>query len=514
MQIGEQLRQHSLFRINGVMRVCAVLLLSLVILLAAQSEVTAAPNPRYASYVIDASRGIVLHERNANAKRYPASLTKLMTLYLTFEALEKGKVKWSQSLPVSARAAKQPQTNISLNTSDKIKVGDAIKALIVRSANDASVVLAEAIGKTEWNFAVMMTQKARELGMDHTQFRNPHGLPDSNQYTTASDMAVLALALRRDFPDYYKYFKTETFTFKGRTYTSHNKVTRFYKGADGLKTGYINASGFNLVTSVRRDGQDIVAVVLGGKTSRSRDNHMISLLDSALVDAPKTNNFLYAFNGSKAPTPASKPSDGVMLAKEKETVDAAPVIDVASAAQPPLISKELVRKQPSQIKVNTNTTIPAAVAKALKDETLENDAVAMISADVTAPAPAKVDPVRKKQMSDIKAALDSMSLISAAHAAEKPLSMEELVQNGHDWGIQVGTYSKISEAMTATAYALQVAAKPLEHSVVSVSNQGSAQDGVHRARLAGLSKQGAKEACAMLRDQQSSCFVYKLSSIR
>lgn len=234
---------------------------------------------KYAALVVNADTGEVLHEKHAGDLRYPASLTKMMTLYLTFEALKKGNLQLKQRLPVSRKASRQPQTNISLKTKDRISVSSAIESLVVRSANDVAIVLAEALAGTEFNFALAMTKKARELGMKNTVFNNPHGLPDKKQVTTAYDMARLAIALRRDFPEYYHFFKRTSFSYKGVTYPGHNKVMEKYRGADGIKTGYISASGFNLVTSVKRDGHNIVAVVLGGKTSKSRDLEMIALLN-------------------------------------------------------------------------------------------------------------------------------------------------------------------------------------------------------------------------------------------
>lgn len=239
---------------------------------------------KYAAVVVDADTGYVLYEKNADKQRYPASLTKMMTLYLTFDALKKGRLKPNEMLHVSKRAASQPQTNINLSEGDRISVEDCIKALVVRSANDASVVLAEGIGQTQWNFALMMTQKARELGMRDTVFKNPNGLPDSNQYTNAYDMARLGIALRRDFPEYYSNFRVTRFDYGGVTYTTHNRVMLRYDGADGIKTGYIRASGFNLVTSVRKNGYNLVAVVMGGESATARDNQMIALLDRSFAE--------------------------------------------------------------------------------------------------------------------------------------------------------------------------------------------------------------------------------------
>ncbi len=250
--------------------------------------------PQPATFVINADTGKVLQAENADAARYPASLTKMMTLYLTFEALKKGKLKLDQEMPVSLHASGQPQTNIALEPGDRLSVKDAILSLVVRSANDSAVVLSEALGGTEEGFAVKMTAKARELGMKKTVFHNASGLPDPRQRTTARDLAVLGLALKRDFPQYYPFFKTEAFTFRDKTYTTHNRVMTRYEGVDGIKTGYIRASGFNLVSSAKKNGYNLVAVVLGGRTWRERDDQMIALLDQnfnrliAKGDAPLT----------------------------------------------------------------------------------------------------------------------------------------------------------------------------------------------------------------------------------
>lgn len=245
---------------------------------------------RFSALVVDADTGRVLYEKNAGATRYPASLTKMMTLYLTFEALKKGKLKLDDTLLVSAKAAKQPQTNIALDSGDRLSVKTAIQSLVVRSANDSAMVMAESLGGTEWNFALMMTKKARELGMKSTVFRNPSGLPDDKQHTTAYDMARLAIALRRDFPDYYPVFKLKNFSYRGVTYTTHNHVLERYDGADGVKTGYIRASGFNVVTSARKYGYNVVAVVMGGTSASSRDEQMISLLNRTFEQLASSKN--------------------------------------------------------------------------------------------------------------------------------------------------------------------------------------------------------------------------------
>ena len=246
----------------------------------------------HSALVVDADTGQVLFEENADDPRYPASLTKMMTLYLTFDALKKGRLRLDDTIAVSAKAAGQPQTNIALDAGERLPVKTAIESVVVRSANDSAMALGEALGQTEFNFALMMTKKARELGMKDTVFRNPNGLPDPKQYTTAMDMARLGIALRRDFPEYYHYFSLTSFAYNGITYPGHNHVMERYEGVDGIKTGFIRASGYNLVTSAVRDGHHLVAVVMGGSTISARDDKMISLLDQAFekLESGKRSN--------------------------------------------------------------------------------------------------------------------------------------------------------------------------------------------------------------------------------
>lgn len=238
---------------------------------------------KYASLVIDADSGRVLHSVNADTRNYPASLTKMMTLYMVFEALTTGRLTPATKLTVSRRAANQPPSRLGLGVGSRITVNDAILALVTKSANDIAVVVAEALNGTERRFALAMTARARKLGMAKTTFRNASGLPNRGQLSTARDMAVLARALMRDFPGYYHYFSTKKFRYGGKTYRNHNKLLSSYAGTDGLKTGYIRASGFNLAASVKRNGVRLIGIVFGGKTSRSRDAHLKKLLDKGFT---------------------------------------------------------------------------------------------------------------------------------------------------------------------------------------------------------------------------------------
>ena len=234
---------------------------------------------RYKAIVVEADSGRVLFSRNADGRHYPASLTKLMTLYLVFEAVEAGSLSFEKRLRVSRRAAGQTPSRIGLKPGRSIPVEDAVLAMVTKSANDAATVLAEAISKTEVNFAKRMTETAKRLGMKNTIFRNATGLPNRRQISTARDLAVLAQALMREFPQYYHYFSTKRFTWGKRTYENHNKLLKTYSGVDGLKTGYIRAAGFNIATSAQRNGRRVIGIVLGGRTSKWRDRKMAHLLN-------------------------------------------------------------------------------------------------------------------------------------------------------------------------------------------------------------------------------------------
>ncbi|HEY6256245.1 MAG TPA: serine hydrolase [Xanthobacteraceae bacterium] len=246
---------------------------------------SAGDEPRYSDIVVDGNSGAVLHASEADATRHPASLTKIMTLYLLFEQLDAGKLKLDSQLDVSEHAAVQSPTKLGLRDGQTIKVEDAIKGIVTRSANDAAVVVAEAVGGDEEAFAKLMTRKAQALGMTHTVYRNASGLPADEQVTTARDQALLGRAIQERFPRYYKYFSTRSFEFRGETIGNHNRLLGSVDGVDGIKTGYISASGYNIVTSVHRDNRYLVAVVFGGSSAGGRDQRVRELIHDHIAQA-------------------------------------------------------------------------------------------------------------------------------------------------------------------------------------------------------------------------------------
>ncbi len=302
--------------------------LAAVTLLASAPQ--AAANSKYASVVMDARTGEILSSENADKHLYPASLTKMMTLYLVFEAIENKQLGIDQSFIVSARASAQPATKLGLKTGDTITLRQAIHGAAVRSANDAAVVLAEAVAGTESVFATRMTAKAKALGMSNSAFRNPHGLTTAGQLSSAHDMAILGRRLYLDFPQYYPIFSREAVVWGGRRMPATNKVLTGYSGADGLKTGYTVASGYNLVASAERDGRRVIVAVFGGTSARARDQRVMALLDQGFATL-KTRSGAPAVAAVAAPKPQPKPA-GLALAPMPRPKPAAPKPPAGSLA--------------------------------------------------------------------------------------------------------------------------------------------------------------------------------------
>ncbi len=327
---------------------------TLAIALAA-TAVAAAPahaNSKYAAIVIDANTGKTLFSSSADEPRYPASLTKMMTLYLTFEALQSGRISKTTKVPFSKNAAAEPPTKLGVRAGGSITVETAIYSLVTKSANDAATALAELLGGSESDFARQMTAKARQLGMTGTIFRNANGLPNPAQRSTARDMATLGIALREHFPQYYDYFSTRSFQYGKQRLGNHNRLLGRIKGVDGIKTGYTRASGFNLVSSVSDGDRRIVAVVMGGKTAKSRDDHMAGLIRTwmpkastrrgggnlvAKAASESSNSPIRALAsllpGKNAPQPKPRPEEDVVAYAAADSVATADVAEGEGSAE-------------------------------------------------------------------------------------------------------------------------------------------------------------------------------------
>jgi D-alanyl-D-alanine carboxypeptidase len=315
--------------------------------------------PPYAAIVVDDKSGQVLHEASADEPRHPASLTKIMTLYLLFEQLEAGNLKLDTPLPVSAFAALRPPTKLGLKTGQTLAVEDAIKGLVTKSANDAAVVVSEAIGGSEEEFAKLMTAKAHVLGMAGTTYVNASGLPAEEQITTARDQAILGRAIQHRFPDYYRYFATPSFRYRNMEMRNHNALLGNVKGVDGIKTGYTEASGYNLVTSTRRDERHIVAVVLGGTSNAARDARMRLLIEQHIVLAStqRTAPIIVELNGEAAApiamAPAAVRSDAPNAAKPQNPEPASVVARTEPVplpiARPGVATAKLAGQAPKRV---------------------------------------------------------------------------------------------------------------------------------------------------------------------
>jgi D-alanyl-D-alanine carboxypeptidase len=375
-------------------------------------------SPQFSSIIVDGNSGATLESYSPDGLRHPASLTKMMTLYLLFERLDSGKIKLDTEMPVSEHASDQDPTKLDLRPGQTIRAEDAIKGLITRSANDAAVVIAEAIGGSEDNFASMMTRKAHALGMSRTVYRNASGLPNDAQVTTARDQAILGRALQERFPRYYRYFSTTEFSFRGRTIHGHNHLLGSVEGVDGIKTGYTRASGFNLVTSMHRGNRFLIGVVLGGRSGGSRDATMRSLLADNL-DKAATRRTVAAIaerNGSDANTDVA---DAGADQRTQPSVQA-PVQAASAVPQPTIAASRAPRFAALAEATAAVPPPPAKVEPApLTNGVIQTQPMAVIPGSSEPMKPVKVKTVQVK-MAQIKLASAAPSQITSTIPAAHP----------------------------------------------------------------------------------------------
>jgi len=431
------------------------------------SSMLAAPvmaQPVYEAIVLDAQTGQVLRELNPDVSTQPASLTKMMTLYLTFEALNQGRLRLDQYLRVSDYAATRAPSKLGLVPGESVTVHDLILGIVKKSANDAAVVLAEALGGSEGAFAQQMTGKARQLGMNSTAYYNANGLPDPNQRTTARDIARLALALYHQFPREYRYFSTRAFVFRGQEMRNHNHMMEWYPGLDGIKTGYVNASGFNLAASAVREGHRLIGVVMGGQSAGWRDRQMAALLDQGFADIG---------NGQAASRP------------------------VMASVQPSASSHSAQPQEP--VYATSPSAAPAAATAAPQQS---NPAPVMASAPQgdTATVPGRSGMIDN--------ALRHLSPVGRAEAATAARETA-----GEDWSIQLGAFRAESAAEQAIRHATSVTAvrgKPRE---VLAPAKGESNR-LYRALLTHFSQKGAQAACGELHKKGIACTVVRPGALR
>jgi D-alanyl-D-alanine carboxypeptidase len=509
-------------------------------------------SPPSASIVVDGNTGQVLQASNQDAARHPASLTKIMTLYLLFERLDASKLKLDTALKVSQHAADQDPTKLDLKPGSTIQVEDAIKGVVTRSANDAAVVIAENLGGSEEDFAKLMTQKAHALGMSHTTYVNASGLPDDDQITTARDQALLGRAIQDRFPRYYKYFSIPSFVYHGEAIRTHDHLLGSVEGVDGIKTGFTRASGFNLVTSVHRDGRYIVAVVLGGRSSLQRDAHMRELINDHIKEASLHRTAPVVAEQAVQPQPAPTLAKAPMIAR----AEVAPALPAAptTAARASASSSDPI--QPVSVKTVSYRIAPAQTAQ-----------LAPMPALVPVPAPAPQQPVAlpQPQRADRLAVLPQPSApapqpapavvasaepptvaSSGSETAEAPYANTETIQTqpaqvelarvepansvsakpvaakseipGTEparirarggWLIQIGAFDGEDEAKQHLS-AAQIKARDMLTSADPFTERVQKGDkSLYRARFAGFDKATAEAICKQLKRNDFECMTVK-----
>ncbi len=498
------LRTHPRF----FARHCARLIIVAAAVFTGLAPVVAAKAASYAGIVMDAKTGKVLHGHREDARQGPASLTKMMTLYLLFEAMEEGRVKKTTRIKVSKHAASMPPSKLGVPAGGSVTAEQAILSLVTKSANDIAAAVGEHLGGTESGFAKKMTARARALGMSSTTFRNASGLPNSGQLTTARDMAVLGIALREHFPQYYGYFSTRVFAYGKKRMGNHNRLLGQVKGMDGIKTGYTKASGFNLVSSVERDGRSIVAVVLGGKSGKSRNEQMATLI----------NRYI---------SKASRGGDNLVVAKARirnnapEINDAPETIVVAEATAP------LPKKRPAEIsrlssadpvaeRIATAHTVSAASLQADTQKAFRNgsnfdiaaieEKLRSISArnlPIPSPAPSsgKPDPIVTAVSKEDR--VGKLALLAEPETAAEQ-AIDQQVPEG--WQIQIGAAPSLDGANQL----LESARSKVPNALSSVRDHTETVEKgnstLYRARFAGFaSKDDAWSACNQLKKKKFAC---------
>jgi D-alanyl-D-alanine carboxypeptidase len=515
-----------------------------------QAKAASSYNPPYAAIVIDAKTGSVLHQSAPDGARHPASLTKIMTLYMLFEQLEAGKIALDTPMPVSAEAASQAPTKLGLKPGSTLLVEDAIKGLVTKSANDAAVVIAEKLGGSEEEFGRMMTRKARAIGMQNTVYRNASGLPNNEQITTARDQALLGIAVQQRFPKYYKYFSISSFVYHGKGIRNHNKLLGKVEGVDGIKTGYTNASGFNLVTSVKRGYRHIVAVVLGGRSGASRDARMRELISGHIADA------------------SAKPTTAMALAAETPPPAATPLLPglpalFAPLAKPETAKPEIARHEPTPSSAPAAPSLASAESKPVTlaprgEQVRFQDATAAISGANDAPiqpikvktlsvklVPAKNAPVAespdpattKTVRTAALAAPSELNIAPPVPAAKAPetavapvaargsvVPKQQLASAKPDdiaissrpanirggWAIQVGAFEDEGEAKGKLSAAKGKVTSLVAKAEAYIERTVKGAKTYYRARFAGFDRDQAQSACKQLKRSEIECMAMKM----
>jgi D-alanyl-D-alanine carboxypeptidase (penicillin-binding protein 5/6) len=420
--------------------------------------------PKYASIVVDAQSGEVLYEQSPDARRYPASLTKIMTLYLTFEALKEGRLSYDDRLVISPHAAAQAPSKVGLRAGQSIDVREAMDAIAVLSANDMAVAMAEKLGGTEAHFAEMMTAKAKQLGMNNTQYVNANGLPDNRQLTTARDISILSRAVLRDFPQQYALFSTRQFTYQGHVYANHNHLLGSMPGVDGIKTGFTNASGFNLAASAVRDDHRLIAVVLGGSSTAARDLHVEDLLDAGFTVIKKRE--------------LGQPTTLAQNLHEPAPIGAVERAPVEQGDADQGGVHIVVDGKAGRVHQRIEAKADAAAACTVKRVRVHHKLV-------------------KRCIADARPQAQSKARVAKTEVAK--------ADPGGDWMVQLGAYKSSAQARAQLARMNARFAEALAASEGRVEHSS----GNYRVRFAGLSADQAQAACASIKAQGQDCMALR-----
>lgn len=472
--------------------------------------------PSYSSIVMDANSGAVMQATDADSPRHPASLTKIMTLYLLFERLEAGKIKLTTEMPASPHAAAQAPSKLGLKPGETIRVETAIRAIVTKSANDVAVIVSEALGGDESSFAKLMTAKAHALGMKHTTYRNASGLPEDQQITTARDQAILGRAIQDRFPNYYRYFSTRTFDFRGKEMRNHNHLLGSVEGVDGIKTGYIHDSGFNIVTSVRRNNRHIVAVVFGGRTANARDARVRSLIDNNVNIAATKRTAPPIVEGWETADAQAKDGKGKEQAVAAALPQATPPTNSAPDAPTPGSTDPIkpnavktVTVHPGAMHTASLSPLPSDSRRLVPAPATANVASVTTVATIKGEAPPPPPPPGARP--GVLGVLPANKVASADDSVPVTAAAQELTAKPHNggWMIQVGAFPEEKEAKQRLTEAQSKAKEQLGQADPFTERVAKGDKALYRARFAGLEKDQAENACKHLKRSDIPCMLLK-----
>lgn len=495
LSVSEPVNRHRSSFILRTIDILAILLAGLIVFVLMVQPASA--RQPFATIAIDARTGKVLYSKAGDARRYPASLTKIMTLYLVFEDLKAGRINLNTKLRVSKYAASRPPSKLGFKPGGTIRVKDAIGALVTKSANDVATAVAENLSGSESAFARRMTRKARSLGMTRTTFKNASGLPDSAQVTTARDMATLAIRIQKDFPKKYRYFSMRSYKYGRRNYRNHNRLLGRTHGVDGIKTGYTRASGYNLVTSARRNKKRIIAVVMGAKSGGSRNRYMASLVNrmfknKRLKSGTHLANVAGTPPGYRATKVAAVKSPAPPLPRIKPAnPNKKDNIGLVVASQTPAISKKITATTNNSLAMASLTTSSTSSLPKSYPDPSEGD------------GPPKVQMVGDKPPS---AKATKTKVVAEITKTETALDEDVMEPHLASWNIQIGAFPTADGAQSRLQKAMKKATAKLRGKKPFTMKFAKGNNVYYRARFSGFTRRSAQKACRALTSRGVGCF--------